>query len=439
MYKNKNDATEAERLVRRTIREYKLPPKSERILVGFSGGSDSVCLLDILYNMGYNVVAAHLNHNMRPTAERDMRFCQGFCDERGIELKTRTVTKNSIKSEADARDVRYRFFAEIMSECGIEYLATAHNKNDSAETVLLHLMRGASTDGLCGILPMQKNIIRPLIAVKKCEVLAYCREKGLEYMTDETNLTDVYSRNRLRNRFIPELEAEFNRSLIDVVADNALLTADDGDFLRKSAEEAFERAKLRNGIKCASIAEMHPAIKRRCVLLLWRKSTGREQNLSRIYTEKILELAVKCKSGSSINLPSGFTARIDYGVLEIVKPFAHREYEYKIKMGEWCKIKETGMQVGVFAEGDGLPVSLDGGESLAVRSRRNGDRFVPSGMKGSKKLSDYFTDIKLPSEKRDTTPIFLADGEIMAVGKYRSSELFSKGKRAEEYVIKIVW
>ncbi len=427
----------AERLVRHTIEEYNMPPKDKPIVVGFSGGSDSVCLLDILYRLGYKVIAAHLNHNMRPTAMRDMEFCERFCKERGIAFESHIVPEDSLKSEADAREARYSFFRDVMERRGIEYLATAHNKNDSAETVLLHLLRGASTDGLCGIEPIQGNILRPLIAVKKREVLDYCRENKLEFMTDETNLTDIYSRNKLRNRFIPDLEREFNPSLIDVLADNAHLMAEDREYLRKSAEVAFSQIIKDDGIRCDELPALEPAIKSRVIQLLWQKSTGEGNNLSRVYIDSISELSQKNKNGTKLSLPYGFSARIDYGILTISKEKETLDFEYEIDLGRWYEIPEAKIKTGIFEDGEGLLITLDGDERLTVRNRRSGDRFVPSGMKGSKSLSDYFTDIKMPREKRDLTPVFLADGEIAAVGNLRAADCFSKGKRGREYVIRI--
>lgn len=427
----------AERLVRSTIEEYNMPSTDKAIVVGFSGGSDSVCLLDMLYRMGYTVIAAHLNHNMRPTAMRDMEFCARFCKERGVAFESRVADEGSLKSESDAREARYSFFRDVMESHGIEYLATAHNKNDSAETVLLHLLRGAATDGLCGIEPVQGNIIRPLIAVKKSEVLEYCKKNKLEFMTDETNLSDIYSRNKLRNRFIPELEREFNPSLIDVLADNARIVAQDRDYMKKSAEAAFSGIVKGAGVDCNGLCALEPAMKSRCVQLLWQKNTDVGNNLSHVYTESILALAQKNKNGTKLSLPNGYSARIDYGTLVILKEKETTDFEYEIEPGRWYDILDVGVKVGIFEDGDGLLVSLDGGEKLVVRSRRAGDRFVPSGMRGSKSVSDYFTDVKLPSEKRNLTPIFTADGAIMAIGTFRAADGFSKGEKGREYVIRI--
>lgn len=425
----------ADELILRAIKDYAMIAADESILVGFSGGADSVCLLSVLHSMGYNVTAAHLNHNMRDTAERDLQFCKRFCEVRGIPFVSRTADKGSLKNEAEAREARYAFFYEIMRERGIDLLATAHNKNDSAETVLLHMLRGASTDGLCGISPRDGKLIRPMLFVKKSVVFHYCEQNGLEYVTDETNLSDIYTRNKLRNRFLPELENEFNPRIVDSIAENALLTAQDSDYLSKCAEAAFEESKSKNGVDIKKLTAMHSAISARVVQLLWKKVSASGQNLAHRYIESILTLARKGRSGSRADLPCNFAARIEYGVLSIEKKEDKEEFCEKLKIGEWCILPYA--KVGIFESGSGLGISLNGYESLEVRTRRSGDRFTPSGMTGSKSLSDYFTDIKLEHIQRCRMPVFTADGKILAVGALRADDAFAKGRLKRDYYIKI--
>lgn len=422
-------------LVRETIRRYDMLPDGGSVVVGFSGGSDSVCLVSILYELGYNVTAAHMNHNMRDTADRDMEFCRSFCNERSIPFFCKTAEQGMLKSEADAREARYAFFAEVLAETGIDLLATAHNKNDSAETVLLHMLRGASTDGLRGILPKDKGIIRPLIAVKKSEVLDYCEQNNLEYMTDETNLTDMYLRNRLRNRVFPELEKEFNPRLIDSIADNALLTAQDADYITECAKAEYERLLSDGGVEIDRMLELHPALLSRIVQLLWRENNG--QNLPHGYVSAVLDLAKKGKTGSGVDLPHGYRAEIQYGKLKIIRKTVSAEFCYDVKPEEWCDIPEAEMRILISQNSRGMPISLDGNESLCVRSKINGDRFRPDGLNGSKKLSDLFTDLKIPKNERDKVPVLCANGAIAAVVGIRTDEAFAKNKRKNNFYIEI--
>ncbi len=427
----------AKELVEKAIERYHMPDAGSEILVGFSGGSDSVCLLSILYELGYRVTACHLNHNMRDTAMRDMLFSESFCKERNIPFVSKIAEKGSIKSELEARRVRYAFFRETQKSLGIEYLATAHNKNDSAETVLLNMLRGAALDGLCGISPIDEQIIRPLILTSKKEVLDYVKAKNLSYMTDETNLTDIYTRNKLRNKIIPVLEESFNPNLVDSIAENAELMSYDRAYLREEAEKAFKEAAEKNGISLEAIGKLPRAISGRVVQILWNSRTNSGQNLSHKYIEAILRLARNAKTASRLDLPFGFSARVEYGILMIEKRTAPTEFSRKIEVGSYVFLENAGIKAGVFEEGDGLKISLDGTEVLEIRSRKQGDSFSPSGMSGTKSVSDYFTDKKLPHEKRARTPILTADGRIAAVGAMRADESFSKGRRKKDYYFKV--
>ncbi len=427
----------AEELVKRAIEKYDMPSPKNKILVGFSGGSDSVCLMSILYELGYEITACHLNHNMRETAMRDMLFCKEFCEKRNIPFVSKIAEKGSIKSEAQARKVRYAFFDEVMQERGIETLATAHNKNDSAETVLLNLLRGSALDGLCGISPADAKVIRPLIMVTKSQVLEYIEEKKLDYMTDESNLTDIYTRNKIRHKIIPLLEEEFNRSFIDTVAENAELMRYDREYLWDAAYKSFDEIKQGDGILCDRLNALPRAISGRVIQILWKQATDSGQNLPRKYAEAVLKLAIAAKTASSIDLPQGFSARVEYNRLFVAKRPKQTEFFADIRIGEFTDLEEIGIRVGIFEEGGGLLISLDGTETLSVRTKRSGDSFRPSGMSGTKTLSDYFTDKKIPHDMRMKTPVLLADGRIAAVGDMRADELFAKGKRAKNYYLKI--
>lgn len=406
--------------------------EGEKILVGFSGGADSVCLLHVLYRMGYDVCAAHLNHNMRPTAERDLKFCAEFCKMRGIPFFSKTMPQGKLKNENSARSARYEFFYETMSENGIELLATAHNKDDSAETVLLHMLRGAALEGLCGIAPKDGRLIRPLIFAKKKDIIAYCCQNGLRYMTDETNLTDAYSRNKLRNRFIPELAREFNPSLIDGIADNARVMAQDSDFLKSLAQAEFEKLYSEAdgicGVDTVGLVKLHNAVSSRVLQLLWRKNAANAQNLPRIYINAIYDLAKSNKSGSRLDLPNGMCAVVCYGRLDISRKSRDGGFCYGVDAEEWCEIPEAGIRLMLSASGSGQRICLDGGEKIIVRSRKPGDSFSPAGMSGTKKISDYMIDEKIPVHMRDKLPLLCVNGEIAAVVGKRCSAGFASGR-----------
>lgn len=412
-------------LIQKAIDDYAMADKNIKILVGFSGGPDSVCLLSYLYENGYNVSAAHMNHNMRETSLRDLEFCRAFCKERNIRLYEATVEKGKLKSELDARQVRYDFFNRIMDENGIDCLATAHNKNDCTETVLLHMIRGASTDGLCGIAPVNCSVIRPLIYLQKRDVYNYIREKGLSYVVDETNLTDIYSRNKLRNRIIPILEEEFNPSIVDVIADNSLLIAQDADFLCATADKIYKDIVSHNRVAVSSFLSLHKAIGNRVLQKMWKVSSGCGQNLSGKYISDIYKLINVNRNGSCIDLPGNVCASVEYGFLKISKKQIYEEFCFTIQPEKEYNLQGVGV-VRLTKYGKGMYVYITEDDMIVLRSKRNGDRFLPAGMDGSKKVSDYFTDMRIPKAERCNIPILEINGQIAAVCGYRCDRRFGE-------------
>lgn len=419
----------SEELAARAIAQFHMLDAGERVLVGFSGGADSVCLVSVLVKLGYDVACAHVNHGMRPAAARDEDFCREFCRERGLDFECRRIAPGTLKSEDSARRARYDFFKEVMQKKGIFKLATAHNKNDSAETVLLHLLRGAGTDGLGGIAPSDGVLIRPLIFAKKSEILEYCRENSLSYMTDETNLTDVYARNRLRNSIIPQLEQHFNPRLTDTLADNALYIAEDAAYLEKAAQSEYLKAQRDGGADIEYLKTLDRAVLMRVIRLMWQEASGSGQSLDRRNAESVFNLIAAAKSGSRCDLPGGLCAEVSYGLVAIKKLRRAAEYAVPLEIGKWQRIPGTTAEIRVRGGAGGLELSLDGTETLEMRSKADGDRFSPSGMKGTKKLSDFFTDAKIPREKRGEIPVLTADGKIFAVGNMRADNDFLPGKK----------
>lgn len=408
-----------------TIKEHRLIEKNDRILIGLSGGADSTALLHILcavkdeYNL--TLACAHINHGLRKTADRDMLFCKDLCEGLGIEFFCLTADikggaeKAGMSEELYARNVRYNYFNSL----GFDKIATAHNKNDAAETLLFHFMRGSSVKGLSGIPYRRGNIIRPLLDIKKEDIIAFCKENGYDFVTDETNFEAVYSRNKIRLNLIPEIEKEFNPNFVDVVTRNARLFAEDSDFLESLAKERYS-----GEIETEKFNTENPAIQRRLLQLHWRSSAQTAENLPLVYADAILELAEKNRTGSKIDLPGGFEAKIQYGRLIIQKKTEKIRFEYKIYPEKILNIAETGKNVlirKVSGKGD---FYLENTEGLTIRNRRTGDVFYPSGMTGRKKLSDFFTDKKIPTEKRDEIPILLKDGAIVSVGGIRSDRRF---------------
>lgn len=423
-------------VVKNTIKEHNLIVPGDRVLLGLSGGADSVALFHILKRLskelGFCVACAHINHSLRETANRDMLFCKQLCKDYGVEFFCKTVNIKAeaktagMSEEAYARNVRYDFFGSL----GFDKIATAHNKNDVAETLLLNFMRGAALSGLGGIPYVRNNIVRPLLDVKKSDVVTFCRENGYEYVTDETNFEELYTRNKIRLDLIPKIEEKFNPNFVNVAAGNAKLLREDSEFLDSIAKKEYK-----GYIDIAELLEKEMPVCRRLIQIHWKSAAECTDNLSLVYLEDIIALCKKGSTGKSVDLPGGFYARCQYGRLIIEKHREEISFEYEIYPGMVLNIPKIGKNV-LIKESESPDFYLDPDSLLVIRSRRAGDIFYPTGMTGKKKLSDFFTDKKIPKNKRDMVPVLTAGGEIVAVGNMRYDRRFSD-KRKTGYKMEI--
>lgn len=244
--------------IRSAIAEYSMIEKGDAVVAALSGGADSVSLLyalrELSDELGITVSACHVNHRLRGgESDEDMRFCRRFCDSVGVELRVleadvASMQKKHESLEECARRVRYDFFAEVSAG---KKLATAHNSNDCAETVLLNLMRGTGLKGLCGVPPVRGNIIRPLIFCTRAEVEEYCASRGLTWVTDKTNLSTDYTRNKIRHIILPEM-LKINGSLFSTMNRMELSLREDSDFLDDMARNALAEAETLVRVKINS-------------------------------------------------------------------------------------------------------------------------------------------------------------------------------------------
>ena len=407
-----------------TVKTHNLINKGDRVLVALSGGADSVALLHLLLEIsedyGFSIGAAHVNHKLRDTADRDMNFCKKLCDDLQVPLQVLTADirkgakSSGMSEELYARGVRYDFFESL----GYDKIATAHNKNDNAETMLFNFMRGASLGGLCGIPYMRGNIIRPLLDIKKSDITDFCREKGYEFMTDETNLSEIYTRNKIRLSLIPQIEQNFNENFVNTVTQNSEILCYDEDFLRQEADKIYKGEVLSEFAKT-----LHPAILSRIIQRFYKEQAKTVQNLPLVFVKSILSLLEKNKTGSKTDLPNGFTAYISYGKLFIDKKAKTQAFEYEITPDTPIFISEIGKTVTLLQDKNGK-IFLPDTNGLTVRNRRDGDVFYPVGMSGKKQISDYFTDKKIPQKQRSRIPILTKNNEIVSIIGYRDDRRF---------------
>ncbi len=438
-----------------TIQKQHLIEKNDRILAAVSGGSDSVALLDILCRLqekyGFLLFCAHVNHNLRETAGRDQAFVEDLCRRREIPCFVESVDvegyrkRRGISAELAGRELRYAFFQRVQTEKGINKIATAHNQDDAAESVLLHLIRGSGLAGLCGI-PYARadGVIRPLLDLEKTEIEAYCRERGLQYVVDETNFSDIYTRNKLRLRILPQLR-QINPAVCKNITKNAQILAEDEKFLNAAAQEAYNKAVQDFQLELSSLQAMAPAIRRRVVQILWRTFHGCPENLQAVHVEAVLRLAAQGKTGSRIQLPRNTDAAVEYGKLRLLSRIRLQDYCVPVEIGQDTVIPGTGRMIRI-SPCDRLGTdtktkiycAFPDDAVLYVRTRRPGDFFYPVGMTGRKRLSDFFTDRKVSRNIRDQVPLLFCGEDLVWVAGYRRDRRFcAKKDKKRNYAVEI--
>ncbi|MCD8180400.1 MAG: tRNA lysidine(34) synthetase TilS [Firmicutes bacterium] len=420
-------------IIRKTITEYNLLESGDRVLVALSGGADSVCLTHALRIMsgelGIELYTAHLNHGIRgEEAVRDEKFAKEFSELLGLRcfLKSVDIPEDAkclgVSEETAGRKARYEFFADVCGKYNINKIATAHNKNDNAETLAMNFMRGASLKGLCGIPYKRGNIIRPLLDVCREDIEKYCADNGLEYMTDSTNLTDDYTRNKIRHILLPLIQKEFNSNFISTVTDNSSIIKEDNDYLEAKSAEAYSQIVKNGTAQISELLSQDISIARRVVRYMLADVYNGLGDISSGYVNDILELA-KGRSGTKIDLSDKVMVRNEYGKLIIERNFVGDtpDFEYRFSCGIGGIIKEMGKEVVISRANSrrtdgGIYLGVAPDKDIIIRNRRRGDKFYPSGMTGSKKVKEYLIDNKIPREKRGSVPIIEIDKNIAAVG-----------------------
>ena len=275
--------------VMRAISDCNMLNTGDAVVAALSGGADSVSLLQALITLrerlGITVSACHVNHCLRgEESDRDMQFCEDLCARLGVELKILKIyvaaqQQKHESLEECARRIRYAFFDEVSRG---KKLATAHNSNDCAETVILNMLRGTGLKGLCGIPPVRGNIIRPLIYCTRAEVERYCAENSLSFVTDSTNLCCDYTRNKVRHGILPQM-LEINGSLFDTMSRMEKSLREDSELLEGMASEALEKAQKNGGWVAAELAKLPKPVRARAVKQIL-SANGIEPSALRINT-----------------------------------------------------------------------------------------------------------------------------------------------------------
>ena len=390
----------------------------EHLLVGLSGGADSVALLLLLLERGGRVEAAHVNHGLRGAeSDGDEAFVRALCAEKGVPLKVYRASPPDNPGENWARQARYGFLRQAMRETGAEALALAHHRDDQAETLLMHLARGSGLQGLTGMAPDALmdgiRVVRPLLGVSGRELRDMLAESGQSWREDATNRDPRYLRNALRLEVMPQLERLVPGAAARM-SETALLLREDEDALQGLAEDFL---CAHGGERCLALNALRAqpqGLKRRILRLWWTR-----QNLpplDRPQTDALLELT-GAPAGSRCNLPLGWHGQQGWTHLHLIPPVPE-EAPNPIQAVSGAVMNGVTLTVGApdGAMGDGrrtqlVPVGWL--EGLTLRTWQPGDWIRPYGMAGRKSLQDYFTDRHVDAPFRHRIPLICRDGEAL--------------------------
>ena len=296
-----------EEKILQTIRQYNLITKEEKIVIGVSGGPDSITLLNVLINLkkqhkiDCQLVVCHVNHMIREEAGEDEKFVQEFCKERKIPCYVKRIdvkkiaTEQKMGTEEMGRQLRYQFFNEILEKEKAQKIATAHNANDNAETVLMNIMRGTSTSGLKGIEIKRGNLIRPLRECTRQEIENYCMENELHPRIDKTNFENTYTRNKVRNLLIPYIQKNFNPNITASINRLSALASQEDEYIEKTVKKIYcgileEKEKTHIALDLKAFNQLETVIKNRLVLYTIGELFGTKNGIEKKHIEDIIKL-----------------------------------------------------------------------------------------------------------------------------------------------------
>lgn len=427
----------------------------DRVLVAVSGGPDSVALLHILHGLKdelkLHLEAAHLQHGIRgDEAEEDARFVAQLAARlqlpfhlKEIELPKMKAAAGKGNLEALARAERYRFFAEIARARKLDKVATAHTRDDQAETVLMWFLRGAGLTGLAGMAPVHQSVtaggtltvVRPLLEISKSEIIRYLNDKQLEYRLDRSNQDPALLRNWLRLDLLPRIQRRYDARLPARLAQQAEICRDEDALLDALARERLAAVAESGGLSRAGFLEQPKAVQRRILRLWIEQNRGHVRGLEFVHIEDGLRLIIEGPLQGRVSIPGGWELVREYNALKLEKRLRTQRrvcYDYPLEIGTMLSIAEAGVEIHsepLAAPPARFPDDLmeavfdmaDIQEALSVRNFRRGDRFRPLGMTGHKKIKDLFIEKRVPLSIRARWPLLVSGQDILWIPGYGRS------------------
>ncbi|WP_373125392.1 tRNA lysidine(34) synthetase TilS [Bacteroides sp. HPS0048] len=419
-----------EKKIAQYIDNERLFPINARIIVALSGGADSVALLRILHTLGYDCEAAHCNFHLRGTeSDRDEMFVRKLCKTMRTPLHTidfateQYAIEKKISIEMAARELRYQWFAEIKEKTKADVIAVAHHQDDSVETVLLNLIRGTGINGLLGIRPKNGDIVRPLLCISRKEITDYLQNAGQEYMTDSTNLQDEYTRNKIRLNLLPLMQ-EINPLVKEHIIDTSNYLNDVNRIYNKGIEEGKQRVIEKGNIRIIPLLK-EPSPEALLFEILYPLGFNAAQ------TKNILTM-LEGQTGKQFISKDGWRVVKNRELLLIDK-------KEKQENPPFCLIKEEKEYTKDFIIPREKHIACFDTDKLIgeinLRKWQTGDIFIPFGMKGKKKVSDYLTDRKFSIIQKENQWVLCCGDKIIWIVGERTDNRFRIDEKTKKVTV----
>lgn len=419
-----------EKKIAQYIDNERLFPINTRIIVALSGGADSVALLRILHTLGYDCEAAHCNFHLRGTeSDRDEMFVRKLCKTMKTPLHTidfateQYAIEKKISIEMAARELRYQWFAEIKEKTKADVIAVAHHQDDSVETVLLNLIRGTGINGLLGIRPKNGDIVRPLLCISRKEITDYLQNAGQEYMTDSTNLQDEYTRNKIRLNLLPLMQ-EINPLVKEHIIDTSNYLNDVNRIYNKGIEEGKQRVIEKGNIRIVPLLK-EPSPEALLFEILYPLGFNAAQ------TKNILTM-LEGQTGKQFISKDGWRVVKNRELLLIDK-------KEKQENPPFCLIKEEKEYTKDFIIPREKHIACFDTDKLIgeinLRKWQTGDIFIPFGMKGKKKVSDYLTDRKFSIIQKENQWVLCCGDKIIWIVGERTDNRFRIDEKTKKVTV----
>ena len=453
---------------RKTIEEFGMLNKGDKVGVAVSGGPDSVALLHILVEIGgdyeLDLSILHLNHGIRgEESDKDEAFVGELARSMGVPLTAKSVSipdileKKKGSLEDVSREERYRFFEDVRRSEGLDKIALGHNLDDQAETVIMKFLRGSGLEGLRGMLPVRDGIyIRPLINIAKSDIVSFMKDEGYEFVEDGSNKTNLYLRNRIRNILIPALRDDYNPNLVDNVGRMSHILRIEDDFMRETVDEILcdwgisrDENETRIGIK--KLTSLHEALRQRIIKELLEDKTSSKKGIGYRHVRAVMDLAEGENVSGVLSLPLHVTVSREYDTIIVCRREDVRHssglknrgrnvfegettegFSYQVKIPSRITVPDAAMSFRFeFVESDEIDFSLGNAvfidydkivPPIYIRNVREGDRIQSFGMEGTKKLSDIFIDKKIPKRTREHIPLVADEKSVLWIPQIALSQ-----------------